>query len=68
MSSVIVKSEVRRIAHVRGRRVSSGYLRWLDRKIREAVETHCHQLRGTVTLMAFDAEAASEYNRRRKRT
>lgn len=59
MSRAIVVKVVKEIAHARGRRVSRGYVAWLDRLLRSTVERDCHRLRGTVTLYAEDAIIAA---------
>lgn len=46
---------VKRLAHARGRRVSSSYLAVLDDRVRGIIEADCHTLRGGVTLRAGDA-------------
>lgn len=53
----IVVSNVLKLAHKHGRRVSPGYLGWLDREILRRVQRDCAVLRGTKTLRAADAAA-----------
>lgn len=61
MANFIVVSSVRRLAKERGKRVSKGFIDFLDRRVRSIVISHIHLLGGRKTLNAQDSEAIESF-------
>jgi len=57
----IIASAVRAQAGARGKWVSKSYIAWLDRKVRQMVESHIDRLGSRKMLNAEDAEALENF-------
>ena len=58
----IVQSKVRSLAKSRGKRVSKGYIQYLERRVHDIVNAHIERLGSRVTLNAEDAEALEAFS------
>lgn len=57
----IVRSKIRNLAKSQGKRVSKGYIMYLERKVHEIVSGHIKMLGSRMTLNVSDAEALEAY-------
>jgi len=58
---LIVRSKVRALAKEHGKRVSSSYIEYLERRVREIMLGHMSILGSKMTLNIQDAEALDAY-------